>query len=686
MECKSKKYDYSLTIDVGTDKAIGILSSIFGGFDLDNKKVSASEDIYLSEIKRNNSWGWLIRGYPVKVQWSVHKISDMKSLVNFSLSWTLWLYLFTRFILLICFGFITILALSEYSALFDYIVTQMFSTVPMFSSFVLLISASIFLVITYRTVAYHSTSRRLIVGNLRRYCKKNEIALDVHIIKFLAKDKLAAFYLVPPLIVLALITCSYNKMIESLTLWAIPAFMQMTFYFSIKRQSVRLKTSHHIVNFVVILLFCIYLIFVPYNFEMYADSLLNGTGIFGESSLTNGVSATTNTVSGNESRHITGVVGKLHLAGSIVLLLIFFVCFLGVILILFVFSCSVNYLKKGKQSSKQYRYYKKVFDSESAHLGEVTLESPRHMKFAIVLSYILLGFLLWKTILYNLSFMAAVFGADNNSLATIAGNKVITGITLLGISMARMDVHSGTFSFVVLFSIAIPVLFLILFIYLHLRSLLVHVFWFRSLIPIKDKSIINKINEIGKSMGVKNVKCVKDPRSKSPSVCAAVLGFIPQKYVIFTDDGLNFIKDFPEHSDVIYAHEIDHLSSESNYCMNMWIATILSRIALVGPGFLSVLIDPIDLEDRADDTALRFLKKNNAKTELFSNALAMKKAYKPQQKKSTDKNTRVRLVAILSELIVFLKVIYILYFETETYANLHRRTTDRVKRVMILEP
>lgn len=92
------------------------------------------------------------------------------------------------------------------------------------------------------------------------------------------------------------------------------------------------------------------------------------------------------------------------------------------------------------------------------------------------------------------------------------------------------------------------------------------------------------------------------------------------RMIVFTQQSIVFLTDHPEHAEAILAHEVAHLKRD---CLTLWKLRLLSRLGLVGIGFLSVLHDSIAMEDRADVSARRYLRDNGQDENLLAEAASM---------------------------------------------------------------
>ena len=125
----------------------------------------------------------------------------------------------------------------------------------------------------------------------------------------------------------------------------------------------------------------------------------------------------------------------------------------------------------------------------------------------------------------------------------------------------------------------------------------------------------------------------------------------------------------------------------------MWKLGILSRIGLVGAGFLSVLHDSIAMEDRADDASRRYLRERGMDEALLMEAVFMletetyleEETHKPRPPAvSCDVEHNIKRTpnlqneeSLLGKICQTFRTTYDYYFKLELYDYLHREAKHR---------
>lgn len=245
----------------------------------------------------------------------------------------------------------------------------------------------------------------------------------------------------------------------------------------------------------------------------------------------------------------------------------------------------------------------------------------------------------------------------------------------------------GTLSQILCFILLMPTMvpFTILFL-LYIRSLIVEYRELHSLLPIGG-DLAAKTQQIANSIGVSKVTCCLNKQSSLVSPYAKIAGIVRRRnMVVFTEQSLIFLADNPTYAEAIVAHEVAHLRYD---CRKLWKLRILSRLSLLGVGFLGFLHDSITMEDRADDIARNYLRDSGKdETQLATAISAMAaKDYLDNKLHSFDQeafpsfspagradstNDIQDEQSFLKKLITALRLAYELYFRVDIYDYIHR--------------
>jgi len=228
-----------------------------------------------------------------------------------------------------------------------------------------------------------------------------------------------------------------------------------------------------------------------------------------------------------------------------------------------------------------------------------------------------------------------------------------------------------------------------LFVYLNFKVLLRS--FKKTYIPVPyDSNAVKKTNMIASKMGISKISCLLNEQSNILSPYAKFTGWFPRNKIVFTHRGLKFLENHPEHAEAILAHEIAHLKND---CKTIWRLGILSRIGLVGAGFLSVLHDSIAMEDRADDASRHYLRKKGMNENLLTEAAFMleaetyfeKETHKPQPltitfglRHNMEHTANLQIKdSLLRKTAQAFHAAYDFYFRLEFYDYLHREARYR---------
>jgi hypothetical protein len=167
----------------------------------------------------------------------------------------------------------------------------------------------------------------------------------------------------------------------------------------------------------------------------------------------------------------------------------------------------------------------------------------------------------------------------------------------------------------------------------------------------------------------------------------------PENRIIFSVWTLKFFNEHKEFADALIVHELMHLKYDSRY---KWMLRMLSRLGLVGVGFLSILLDSVKMEDRANKEAKKYFEDSGKSSDYYAKAAStfeswcIRLAIEIEQQRtltmgfsdSKSKNlTDITPVkkSFLNRYKEMLKTLYEFYFETDIYDYIHRDIRGPIK-------
>ncbi len=283
-----------------------------------------------------------------------------------------------------------------------------------------------------------------------------------------------------------------------------------------------------------------------------------------------------------------------------------------------------------------------TFDETKTKTPSASLRLPLMAVLAVWIMFFALSTGIWGIVLSNLSTIDALIMPTfqliplSNGEATVKAANTFASL-LLGNAATNWSVY-----FLSLFMLLPALVPSLLLVYLNFRALRHSLK--KNYVPLSDDNDVAKqTSMIASRMGVSKVYCVLDEQSNAISPYAQITGWLPKRNVVFTYRGLRFLEEHAAHAEAILAHEIAHLKND---CPTMWKLGILSRIGIVGAGFLSVLHDSITMEDRADDASRHYLRERGMDEALLTEAVFMLEAetyleeetHNPQQSIILPKN------------------------------------------------
>ena len=424
----------------------------------------------------------------------------------------------------------------------------------------------------------------------------------------------------------------------------------------------------------------IYLFFIPFFIGRYPGFVLNyDKYILGQANITqvfnNHLLAETEYHT-NELTAIENANGKLQMIAIFVVGFIIFEL-IAISSVLFLFQCPrmIDNVK-GEEMSISYYMFQKKFNDECDSDNSKSLQLSKVLKFIVILQFLILSCIFWWLCINGFLYLKYIASMNIGSTGFFIGRKFIEATILLGLSL--FGNISKTLFYVFVFSfLVLPILPIIIFLYLHIRSFIVSLNKLKDYIPIdKNNDVCKKIYRIADEIGIKGINCIKNPNSNDVTPLAKIHGIIPKKYIILTDNGIKFLLEHPDYFEAIIAHEIYHFIDGSK---QLWWYALLSRLSLTGAGFLSVLHDMVDMEDRADKFARKYLKEHKMDETLLKNAIIEILEVERKEMSSFRSDVIIKR-SIKDDVKSFFLTFYELYFDTEWYAYLHRSWFHRCNR------
>ncbi|MDD5133892.1 MAG: hypothetical protein PHP01_00595 [Phycisphaerae bacterium] len=384
-----------------------------------------------------------------------------------------------------------------------------------------------------------------------------------------------------------------------------------------------------------------------------------------------------------------------------------YVCFLFyansfIVWLLFVYlllsvSCEVGSVLGGTGSAHQqfldYILKNKVqgdADKNIAHRPIIPLST----KVVLWLLFFALSGVFWLTIFFNLSILNMLVLPQWPLLPALYGEFIVSGTKTIAATILAGNATQWSvklLSFVLLIPAIAPFL---LYVYFTIKSFLRLHKTGRYRVCF-ESDIAQKSKDIAAKMGVSGISCVLDEHSISGSPWADVRGYLPKKIIVFTRASLEFLEKFSEHGEAIIAHEIAHLKYD---CTRIWFLRIISRLGLVGAGFWSVLLNSLEIEDRADNEACKYLRENNMNEKLLTEAAfmletrdcldgkicssrqALVMAFHARQKTGFTELPKEHR-SIWQKIARAFQMVHEFYFDTELYDYIHRDSIDRMLRL-----
>lgn len=382
----------------------------------------------------------------------------------------------------------------------------------------------------------------------------------------------------------------------------------------------------------------------------------------------------------------------IHTHGVIFILLIYSLA-LGPILIAAYHLCKECI---GGHKSYQQKDVKKTFEFQSRlnSLSGMTLDLPLYQKIFVWIVYACLSLCCWVGVLVNLSVINALVIPNVQIIPESRGATIVEAAKRMSYILTGSS-QDGFNTYVWQIVLVAPVIIpFLIFVFCHVK------FIRKCINNIKKSNLIplnNDISEIAKKaaerIGVRQVKCYQDTGYKKPSPYAERVAIPPENRIIFSEWTLDFFNEHEDFVEALIVHELIHLKYDSQ---RKWLLRMLSRVGLVGVGFLSILLDSVKMEDRANEEAKKYFygsgkNKNYYETaastfELWCNRLAIEME---QQRTLTmgfsdsesENLTNVTLAkqSFFNRYCDMLKTAYEFYFETDIYDYIHRDIASRIR-------
>lgn len=237
------------------------------------------------------------------------------------------------------------------------------------------------------------------------------------------------------------------------------------------------------------------------------------------------------------------------------------------------------------------------------------------MKVIALILFIAMSSILWYSMYIAFSMIMCIIYPQGPYLHVYSSN-LITGTNLIwGILTMGKEPELGY--------IFCPVLIfpsIVFFLRIALESLLHPLFTYikYSRMPLVEDAISDRVQHIALHFQLINVTCVIDNNTNSFIPRARFIGFPGRNLIIFSHNSLKFLDHYPQYFKPIIAHELAHLKYD---CKRIFFFSLISRLSLTGAGFLNIIINSVNMEDRADDEARKYLAANQMPCDLLYSAI-----------------------------------------------------------------
>ena len=358
------------------------------------------------------------------------------------------------------------------------------------------------------------------------------------------------------------------------------------------------------------------------------------------------------------------------------------ICFIGILNNVYkqVFlGTHQNYLKK--------RYNKKI---ENDEIDCLDIAAPISVRIISIGAFVLFSLLCWMAVYINVLIIANMIGWFPSVPGALFAGKIFNTVSFFAYSwVGEFGVAWLEHAVQILLLLPAIIPFLV-FSYLNIRALVKSHRKFCGMEPLGNE-LAEQIQEIAEDMGVRKVSCVIDTKSDSISPRTEIRGFVSRKVVILTKNCLVFFDNNPNLIRPIIAHEVAHLKKHWTKIRHL---RILSRLSLLGTGFLSVFIDSIKIEKEADNLAADYLQNKTILRQAIQKVdiefMRIEKSKKSSQvaiaafwtdsgsstHPAKDKNT-----SLLGKIYSSLCFAYVFYFELDVYDYIHIHIDPRLKNL-----
>jgi len=373
---------------------------------------------------------------------------------------------------------------------------------------------------------------------------------------------------------------------------------------------------------------------------------------------------------------------SLILLGIQLLFLIPAVCF-------FVF-CSLGFRSFLEDLHRQ--EIKKAYQDQlqKTPLQHTTFCLPLSTRIIIGFFYSGLSILCWVGILTNISILVAIFSPDTNlpllkDGAIIIRQSLIFSYAWLGYETSPIALQA--FRLVFLAPALVPFL---LYMYLHLKAYRKARSELRALEPLHN-DLARKADDIARHfMKLNSVRCCVNPSYGKLTPYADIRGWRPDPMIVFSQNGIRCLNNYPDISEAILAHELAHLKY---HCFKHRWLRIISRLGMQSIGSLSIYVDSLAEGDEADQIAQSYLAHKGENTQLVNQAAHILALEETKWNMSSSKTPSAAFAessktdkiyehddskyTMISKIWSAFKVAYKFYFEADLYDYMHREAKYR---------
>jgi len=350
------------------------------------------------------------------------------------------------------------------------------------------------------------------------------------------------------------------------------------------------------------------------------------------------------------------------------------------------------WIEYGRERASDYQrtqadLYRQYGRAEPAAFGLRT--SSWVVKYAVCGLFLVTALICWLGVLTSLSLIFALLRLESRLVLLSDGECLVTGATILARNLLNHSCSEEVAATCGSIMVAPTVLPLVIFLAAHVW------FWCRSRSRLRSLALFDgdleaDIHRIGVELGVYGVSCFVDKRLAGLSPYADIRGVVPKKMIVMSRRAGTFLADNREYLEAVVAHEIGHLKYD---CRKLRRLRIISRLGLTGVGFLGVTLDPIAMEDRADDFAKKYLRNKKLSEDLIAEAAAAIEAQNHLDEAWLGSNPAraaflsrsdsgvtgepLQTKSLVTRIRTAVAAAYSVYFEMELYHYLHREAKHR---------